>query len=282
MRRVKWASTSWLSAGRIRRDRFLRLLSNEQTKALFDDVFIRGVEDRKNALDARQLKIVGLQFPIFMFLLFTLIPINVPISILGISPSGSQGLREIVLLVWASLATYASLVSIEQNSLRDILLAFVSHRASGSSDAQEVLKLRYGLSQLWMAEPADDHIVRSRVWALVATACIIGVLILLFMLGLILVGTPLLVLFDVYRHPAFSPPITAFVITYVIVSDVVGISIFLIFFAWFPYRNQESLMKLVKLLMLLGIVSSMASQRSQKASNKEADDAEISEPSAMG
>jgi hypothetical protein len=192
MRRVKWASTSWLSAGRIRRDRFLRLLSNEQTKALFDDVFIRGVEDRKNALDARQLKIVGLQFPIFMFLLFTLIPINVPISILGISPSGSQGLREIVLLVWASLATYASLVSIEQNSLRDILLAFVSHRASGSSDAQEVLKLRYGLSQLWMAEPADDHIVRSRVWALVATACIIGVLILLFMLGLILVGnTPL-------------------------------------------------------------------------------------------
>src|SRR5947209_6954767 len=104
-------TTRWRTIGAARRERIRHVLSSDALREVFDGKFFERIEDRIYDLEKRESKFVGIQALIFLALGLSLIPIELSISILGISLRDTPGWRELLLVITGGLGVYSSILS---------------------------------------------------------------------------------------------------------------------------------------------------------------------------
>ena len=239
LRKLKLTSTFWISADKSDAILSRRILNDESLKALIDQDFIRAINERKQRLEVALSKLWGVQFPLLMFFVFMLIPISAEVSLFGISPHNAQGFREIALLIWATVAVHSSYLAVQKVTLDSLLKAHVTYLAGGNKNVEDALKLRYGISLIWIpASPKGIFYTRRN--AVLFSVFVVTTTLFTLMFFIITSAIPLLALIDTWRHPVFGPWATWVVIVYAILGEVVSISSVVVSLAPLPQTRIET------------------------------------------
>lgn len=127
-------------------ERFREALNKtELRKDLFNEKFIEALEKRHDALAERNRKASLVTGTALLLLAIALLAVNVPVSIFGVSASNASNLREVLLVLLASIPLFTLFGGIQQTRIADLIKAWISRAARGDKDVERVLLLRYGL-----------------------------------------------------------------------------------------------------------------------------------------
>jgi hypothetical protein len=134
----------WVRANTLRQARYLEII--RKNDGVLGDKYFEDVDKRRSSAAGLRLIACAVQIPIFAFFVLSLIPIDANSSVLGVSPTSSKHLREILLVVSAVLALGTSFIGYHHDVLTEILAAHVEGRSKGDKDVQEMLKISYGIA----------------------------------------------------------------------------------------------------------------------------------------
>lgn len=112
---------------------------------LFGDKFIEGLEKRHDAILERQRKATLLTATALLLLAIALFAVQVPISLFGVSAGNAANLREILLVLIASIPLYTLFGHIEQSRIADVMKGWIAKASGGDKEVERVLMLRYGI-----------------------------------------------------------------------------------------------------------------------------------------
>lgn len=234
---MKSSTSVWRLPAILRRERLIELMTEEDSKELFDWDFVEGLEKRKESIERLQWKLFAIIAPVFLFLAFSLLNIDVSVSVLGVSAQASKSLREILLLIAATFGTIAGVVNRDLQFVREMIGAIVEQKAQGKIEVKEFLEQRYGLSQFSPLISFSPNLKAGKVQKFMATILVFSAIAWLIMLATIVLGVQILNLIEVYYHPNVSPTAAWFVIAYAITGDVMGIA------NWFLGRSLQPYIK---------------------------------------
>lgn len=247
MFRPKWTTSRWRLPGQLRKERLRELMAKDKLKPLLGTDFVAGLESRRRYLEKNQWRLFLIQAPLFLFLAFSLLNINVTVSVLGISAAASKSLREVLLLMSSTLGLASTFVNREVSSINELLHAVVAKAAGKNIELGEFFKVRYGLgSNSSLLTFSDElHIGRAQ-WMLFLVNILSGVAFVLMLIAIVLI-VQILNVVEVYRHPNVSDTAAWFVISYVVLGDIFTISNWLLSRSYQPYQTYEDIKKLDKL-----------------------------------
>src|SRR6185437_13454448 len=97
-RKTKWTTTRWVWPEKIRIERYKQLHASSKYKDVFDLRYLDGLEKRRELIEGRRYKSSAIQIPLFLLLTFSLLHLDLTVSIAGFSIASARGLREILLL----------------------------------------------------------------------------------------------------------------------------------------------------------------------------------------
>src|SRR5262249_821604 len=148
--------------------------------------------------------------------------IRLPVTVLGITPQSSRNIREILLILSATLALYQISVGRDSRKLAELMRAVIQKMAKDDYVAEIMLRMRYGVSTLWKnLDTTAGELRPGPVQWIAMTVQLSGAV--LIIVGII-TGAAVLhifILLDIYQHPSFSPFFAKLTIAYVITCDVV-------------------------------------------------------------
>jgi len=239
VRKPKLHTISWTKISTLRKQKFDALLSKHGE--IFDEKFIEMVQKRRERLLNLTLKLTAIQVPILAFLTFALIPVDASVSVLGISPATNRNLREILIVFSAITGLLAVGLSVNRQTLSDIVQAYVDKRSKSDNEANEYLSIGHGLS--FASLPNSDYGLLS-----FGRGYLMLLLLLIFLvisLFIITVGAALalhvLILRDIYYYPSYSHAVSLLVISLVIACDLLGLIWTLLATGFWPMQNLERL-----------------------------------------
>jgi hypothetical protein len=205
-----------VAASSIRKQRYRYVLANQSLSKIFDDKFFEMVERRRNETDARHLKLVALQFPIFLCLVLVLLPGTIKFSFFGITPDDVRSLREALLVLSAVIGFGASLLASHSSHLKEILEARTERALETNEDAQKLYRVGYGIELEWWPRPLEKGVERGFAFNLVTGLIwIIGIALFLLLVVSAFV-IQILLLSDIYSAPNYSRNVSIGVITFVV------------------------------------------------------------------
>lgn len=247
IRKLKLYTRLWVSVGTLREGRFTALLSKQGSAELFDSKFIEMVQKRRDGLWTAAFKLYTLQLPIFAFLVFTLIPIDAHVSVLGISPTASRNLREVMVVVAAVFALIAAGITVSQTTLNEIIKAYIRKTSKGDQEVNEYLDIGHGIA-FWMLPPTKLGTLQLR-WGyhLFLSSIAIVFFAVLTALAVGAVYIHFLILKDIYLNPSYSRAVSIGVIAFVLGCDFVCVGFSVLSSGMIGARNFSNLLALSKL-----------------------------------
>src|SRR6266478_6105776 len=120
-RKMRLTTTRWLWPHIVRQERYGQLHGSTKYKDIFDQKFLEGLEKRRDLLESRNYKLWGLQIPLFLLLAFSLVNLDLKVSLAGFSIEGVRGIREILLVILAILAMGSSNIQRELNDVKEVM-----------------------------------------------------------------------------------------------------------------------------------------------------------------
>jgi hypothetical protein len=208
-------------------ERFRAALNKtEVRKEIFNEKFIDGLEKRHDALAERQRKAMLVTGSAFLLLSIALLAVNVPVSLFGVSASNAGNLRELLLVLLASIPLFTLFGSIEQTRIADAMNAWISRASRGDKDVERVLLLRYGLATpigLCNLQRAGPEMIAWSKWrmAKVIFAFIGGLLWLLLTIGMLIL-LEVWGLLSILTYPTVSFGFSLLVVIYVVSANCVS------------------------------------------------------------
>ena len=157
MRRPILTTRSWQLPSRLRQDRFRELLISAEYNA-FDDNLMVAIEKRRDLIEGRQIKLIAIQAPLFLLLAFSLLNIDLNVSVAGFSAATSKALREVVLVISSVFGLGIAAFGRQIVYLNEMLKAEIERKSKGNAFALGFLELRYGVSQDLTHKPFDEQL----------------------------------------------------------------------------------------------------------------------------
>lgn len=208
-------------------ERFREALNKtELRKDIFNEKFIDALEKRNDALADRQRKAMLFMGSATLLLAVALLAVNVPVSLFGLSASNAANLREVLLIIIASVPLYTLFGSIEQLRIADAMKAWISRTSRGDKHTERVLLLRYGLGTptlLGNFQRLGPEVITWSTWRKVKLtfAFVGGILWLLLTIGMVIV-LEIWGLLSILFHPTVSVGFSLLVIVYVVCAYCVS------------------------------------------------------------
>jgi hypothetical protein len=227
----------WVRANTLRQARYLEII--RKNDGVLGDKYFEDVDKRRSSAAGLRLIACAVQIPIFAFFVLSLIPIDANSSVLGVSPTSSKHLREILLVVSAVLALGTSFIGYHHDVLTEILAAHVEGRSKGDKDVQEMLKISYGIALFPLPPRTQGYLQLGRGFHLFVNIFAVLTAITLAILALGALYIRFKVLEDIYFAPSFSTTVSVWVIGFVVMCDVVGSLIFVLTTGPIIARNFE-------------------------------------------
>src|SRR5262245_26806290 len=244
MRKAKF-TTVWKLPSTLRKERFVELFSKKEFREILNSDFIKGVESRRDLLQARRFKLYAWQVPLFLFLALSLVPVKISGAIFGVSIDSAKTLREVLLVISSTLGLAALFIQSQGTYLEEILDAVAIKQSANNKDLKEFLTVRYGTGTFLLRDYNDDLKSNAKL-----VAGVIFLVILVLLLLLLFSATTAIHIFnlvEVYLHPNFSNTISVLVMAYVILADIVLVLGFFLIISPLPYSTWEDLRKLERL-----------------------------------
>jgi hypothetical protein len=115
--KIRWTTTRWVWPATVRQERYGQVHGSTKYKDVFDQKFLEGLEKRRDLLDSRRYGVTALEMPLFLLLAFSLVNLDVKVSVAGFSIEGVRGLREILLVALGFLTMHKANI---QRELDDV------------------------------------------------------------------------------------------------------------------------------------------------------------------
>ena len=243
MRKIEWLTTRWLLPRHLRSELYSEAFSKKEFSELLGPTFLESTEARRDRLEGRQFKILGMQFPLLALLVFSQLPIKAKISVFSISPADAQSLREIAIVISVTLGVYSVFLDDQVRKLNEIIATYVARLPKGNRIVEQLLAIRYGTlgKAYWRgADNLSAGIFQSTalVVAAIAFFSVIACVIVL------IIGIHVAVLLDIYSHPTLSRAVSVFVIVIDIVALVGGIAWGMLNYWFQPFKSSDDVRKL--------------------------------------
>ncbi len=235
----KWTTSRWRLPGRLRRERLRQLLSKSDLEEIFGNSFIEGLEKRKESLERVQWRLIAIQVPLFLFLAFSLLKLDVNLNVLGISAGVSQKLREVLLLLSTTFGVISATMNRELGFVKEMMKAFIEKQSGTDNNLKEFLEARYGLSLISPLQSFDSDLIVGKTQFVGFIIWIASGLVFVGMLILMAVAVQFLNLIEIYLNPNVSRGASFFVIAYVVLGDVIALGSWLLAYSVQPYQTYE-------------------------------------------
>jgi hypothetical protein len=213
----------WIRASSLRQARYSEIIRNNNGN--LPDRFFEDVEKRRSEASGLRLAACAVQIPIFVFLALSLVSIETKLLDLD---ALSRHLREILIVVSAALGLCIGVIGYYHDVLTEILAAYVEYRSKERKSVEEILRISYGIDIFPLPPLKQGHLqlgwgylwfIRIFKTLTVATLIVLGV-------GALFIRFK--VLEDIYFAPTFSTSVSLCVIGFVVISDALGICIFIL------------------------------------------------------
>jgi hypothetical protein len=247
MSNTRWTTTRWVIPRRIRLERYQQLHGSAKYRDVFDQRFLDGLEKRRDTLESRGYRLLALQAPIYFLLAFSLVNLDLKVSLAGFSLEGVRGIREILLVVSTILGIISYSLNRQVGDLVEIMKAAIEKLSDGKADARNLLQVRYGLSELADVSTFNTSFVPGRFqFITLGLAAIPYLAAVVAMLGTI-VSVQVFTMMDIWLHPNFSKSVSLFVIVLVVSAEVASLLVWWLQKGLQPVQTMEDLKKLEKL-----------------------------------
>jgi len=246
MRKPTWSTTRWRLPRSVREENYSKVFAKQEFKETFDTKFADGLEKRHDVLEGRKFKIVAIQIPIFILLLLSVLDLDFPITILGVTPHSSKNIRELLISVYATIGLYMTNLDIETNELKEVLRAYIQQRFRTDPTAELILRKRYGLGTRGVHTPSDDLFI-GRLQLIFGTLGAFATILVVAVLFIFAVVLEVYVLIDIYNSPSFSPLVSKMTIVYVVACNIAAIVYWLFNHSLQPFQSFADFERLGKL-----------------------------------
>lgn len=232
-------SRAWRTLGDIRKEHFRALFASSAMKSVFDAEFFKVITARHFELQSRSLRLLAIQVPLFLILVLPLIPIKINVSLFGLTPADTKGLREILLIVMSCIGLFDRSTTAQISFLREMLEARNALVTGKNKDANQVLSLAYGFNNMWSPYPDDPDLKPSLTVRLFNITGIALVVCFTVFVLCALFAIQVLIFIDIYNKPSFSTGASVAAIGFAILADL------LLLYEWyarkglFPYTDHQ-------------------------------------------
>jgi hypothetical protein len=220
MRGVNFHRWKWVRLSELRRDMFYDLLVKSKYEKVFDDKFIETVQKRRDAVAAMAFKLTTFQIPIFALLVFSLIPIQASVSVLGISPASSRHLREILVVASSLIGLIATYLNIYKGSLNEMLSAYTRRQSKGDARVRRFLDIAYDLDFFVLPDVGPRESL-PKSFLPVMFIWIVALVIVFAAVVCAALAIHILILRDIYIDPSYSVRVSIGVIAFVVLCDFI-------------------------------------------------------------
>jgi hypothetical protein len=245
--KMRWTTTRWLWPHTLRQERIGQLYGSTKYKDLFDQKFLEGLEKRRDLLESRTYKLWGLQTPLFLLLAFSLVNLDVKLSLAGFSIEGVRGIREIILVILGFLTMASSNIQRELDDVKEVMSGIVAKMSGDKIDVLDLLKVRFGLGGLTGPGGYDPKLLTGGFHLALAILAILPALLFIGASAALALGIELITVWQIWLHPNFSRAVSVAVIAFVLVTYIA-----LIILTWLkqglqPFQTFEDIEKLSKM-----------------------------------
>jgi hypothetical protein len=227
-------------------ERFAELLAKKKYADLLGLEFISGLEKRNDLLEGRFYKALAIQTPLFFMLAFSLLNVDVKVTLLGFSIDSARSLREILLVLSIPVALATAGIQLHQSSIKELLKTSIRRVAGEDPNLKAFLEVSYGLSYFTATAPGGDL---NYGWFQLIVGLLVLVM-LLMLIGVMIVAAltvQIASMREILLHPNFSPAISKLVVAFVVSGDVLLLLLGVLSTGIQPYRSMEDFKKWNKL-----------------------------------
>ena len=227
-------------------ERFAELLAKKKYVDLLGMEFMSALEKRSDLLEGRLYKALAIQLPLFFMLAFSLLNVDVKVTLLGFSVDSARSLREILLVLSVPVGLVTASIQLHQTSIKELLRTSIRRVAADEPHLKDFLEVRYGLSYFTATTHGGD--LNSGLFQVVTALLLIVIVYMLVMvMGITALTVQIASMREVILHPNFSPAISKLVVVIVISGDVLLLLLALLSTSIQPYQSMEDLKKWNKL-----------------------------------
>jgi hypothetical protein len=243
--RPKWTTTRWRLPRSVREEQYSQVFAKEAFDKIFDDKFVDGLEKRRDLLESRQFTIIAIQIPILVLLLLSLLDLDFPITILGVTPHSSKSIRELLVVISATLGLAVTNLDLEINEFKELMRAFFRQRSQMDKAAEYILRKRYRLGVVNM--PAPGQLIIGTTQLIVGTMGVVATIVVAGALLTFVFALQICVLIDIYNSPSFSLFVSKITIVYVVACYTAAVVHWLFNHSFQPFQTYEDFERLKKL-----------------------------------
>lgn len=237
MRASPESSKLWVRAHTLRRAKYAQILQVKPDE--FSPEYFMRVDSRRSA--AARLRLIAFVFQIFLFALFafSLHPHQKASVIL--QGTSINDFREILLIISAVLGLAIPAIGHYHDVLVDILTASLERRSEGDEDIVQLLRISYGIDLFPVPPEVGGNLSLGPGYRFFITlfVSLAAVAVAIVMLGALFVRFK--VLEDIYFSPGYSEVVSACVIGFVILTDLLGSFIFILSVGPLRVRSHEAI-----------------------------------------
>jgi hypothetical protein len=207
--------------GRIQqRQKFAELLDDENMRRdIFNEKYFDALERRRDSLQGFHNKVQLIQWTGILLLGVAILSVHIPISVFGLSTGDSHSVREILLLILATVPLTAILPSIQEANITEQLEIYVDKVSKGDAAVRRALRARFGLSSDMPKAISEMPIGLRQLPTLLAGG--IGIIGFFLLILLIFTSIEIVAMIDIVKNPTVSTKFSWFVVLYVCVAFAV-------------------------------------------------------------
>jgi hypothetical protein len=215
------------AAGRIQqRQKFAEMLDDEKLRRdVFNEKYFEGLERRMDQLKGFHSKIQLIQWTGILLLALAVLSVHIPISLFGLSTGDAHSVREILLLILATVPLAALSPSLQEANVTEQLEVYADKISEGNAAVRRAVRARYGLSNempRMFAEGGPPIGFRQLPTLLSGGIGIIGFFLMTFV---VFTSIEIAAMIDIVRNPTISTRVSWLVILYVCLAFAMNSSI---------------------------------------------------------
>jgi hypothetical protein len=226
---------------KVRLERIQHLFSQKALKEILDDKFIDGLQKRRDDLQSRILKILGVEVTILGIMLICLTPLHLNVTLFGVQASDLRQLRELLLVIFSSLGFRSFQWRAESTFVREVMHAALMAKAKNDQELLFILQHRFGIGGFPdhpLFQPATNMMpafgYRAVRGLLDFTSFAINIV-----TGLAFLAIEVAIMVDVYRAPSFGVRWSIIVIAYSVLVTTASMLWNFLRTSPFTYRAPE-------------------------------------------
>lgn len=245
MFRINLIDTKWLRGRAAREQHFYDLLKREEMRDLFDDGFFEGLEKRKEQINKTQVRLGFLELPILLFLVFTIVPTEAKITILGIG--NADKFREAFLFLMVTIGFFAVLNNIHVNTIEEMLNGLIRFKSEVHPEVKPYLEARFGTVFFPPIPKLPKDIRASTSFIVMHWLSLAGLVITFLATVAFVIYVQVAVIIDIYQKPSFSITLTHWLVAYAVFVQVTSVLLVWLGQGWLPVKDFGYVMALAEL-----------------------------------